>query len=82
VKPTLEAAPELDYAGHVQALRADSAELAEEVASFRGVEDVLQWMKRRDLTRTAVDLLAMDEFHYDFLIQLGPGGRWLAFGVT
>jgi hypothetical protein len=73
---------ELEYADHVEALRADSPELADEAAAFRGVEDVLQWMKRRGLTRAAVDLVGMDEFNYDFLIQLEPGGRWIAFGVT
>lgn len=73
---------ELEYADHVAALRARSPDLAAEVASFRGAEDVLQWMKRRGLTQTAVDLVGMDEFSYDFLIQLEPGGRWIAFGVT
>jgi hypothetical protein len=73
---------ELEYADHVAALRAESPDLAEEVASFRSVENVLQWMKRHALTQTAVDLIGMDEFHYDFLIQLEPAGRWIAFGVT
>jgi hypothetical protein len=37
-------------------------------------------MQRRGLKR--VDIVAQDEFHYDFLIELEPGGRWAAFGVT
>jgi hypothetical protein len=73
---------EQEYADHVQALHAESPELASEVASFRSVENVLQWMKRRDLTHTAVDLVGMDEFSYDFLIQLERGGRWISFGVS
>jgi hypothetical protein len=73
---------EREYADYVAALRATSPDLASEVASFRGVEDVLQWMKRRALTQTAVDLIGMDEFSYDFLIQLPSDGQWIAFGVT
>ncbi len=73
---------ELKYADHVETLRAESPDLATEVASFRGAEDVLQWMKRRGLTQSAVDLIGMDEFSYDFLIQLEPDGRWIAFGVS
>jgi hypothetical protein len=73
---------ELEYADHVEALSTGSPELAAEVASFRSIEHVLQWMQRRKLTQAAVDLVGMDEFSYDFLIQLEPNGRWIAFGVT
>jgi hypothetical protein len=73
---------ELEYRDHVESLRAGSPDLAAEVASFRSVEHVLQWMQRRGRTRAAVDLIGMDEFNYDFLIQLEPDGRWIAFGVT
>ena len=73
---------ELEYADHVEALRTESPDLGEEIASFRSVEHVLQWMIRRGLTQTAVDLIGMDEFSYDFLIQLEPEGRWIAFGVS
>jgi hypothetical protein len=54
---------EREYADHVEALRAGSPELAMEVASFRSIEHVLQWMQRRGLTRAAVDLVGMDELH-------------------
>lgn len=73
---------ERSYADHVELVRSSVPELAAEVASFRSMEQVLQWMQRRQLTRAAVDLIGMDEFSYDFLIQLEPGGRWIAFGVT
>jgi hypothetical protein len=73
---------ERQYADHVEALRATDPELAAEFASFRGARDVLQWMKQRGLTQTAVDLISMDEFSSDFLIQLVQDGRWIAFGVT
>ena len=73
---------EWEYAQHVDELRARSPDLAAGVASFRRIEHVLEWMKRRGLTRSAVDLVGMDEFSYDFLLQLEPEGRWIAFGVT
>jgi hypothetical protein len=73
---------ELEYADYVTALHREWPELAEEVASFRSLEKVLQWMQQRRLTRAAVDLIGMDEFSYDFLIPLEPAGRWIAFGVT
>ena len=70
------------YADHVTALREKLPELAADIASFHGLEAVLRWMQRRGLTQAAVDLIGMDEFSYDFLIQLEPHGRWIAFGVT
>lgn len=70
------------YANHVTALREALPELAAEVAPFHGLEAVLRWMQRRGLTQATVDLIGMDEFSYDFLIQLEPAGRWIAFGVT
>jgi hypothetical protein len=72
----------MKYAEHIAALRATDPTLAEEAAGFRGVSDVLAWMQRRGLARTAVDIVGQDEFEYDFLIQLEPAGRWLAFGLT
>ena len=73
---------EREYADYVTALQAAAPSLAVAVASFHGMEDVLQWMKRRGLTKAAVDLVGMDEFSYDFMIQLEPDGQWLVFSVT
>jgi hypothetical protein len=73
---------ELDYPDYVEALRTREPELVEEFGRFTGITSVLDWMKRRGLTGTAVDIVGQDEFHYDFLIQLEPAGRWLSFGVT
>jgi hypothetical protein len=75
-------AVELDYPDHVAGLRAADPDLADEVARFTGITAVLAWMQRRGLARAAVDIVGQDEFHYDFLIELEPAGRWLAFGVT
>ncbi len=73
---------DLEYAEYVTSLREGAPDLAAEIASFRSMEQVLQWMQRRGLTQALVDMIGMDEFSYDFLIQLEPGGRWIAFGVT
>jgi hypothetical protein len=72
----------LDYPDYVQALRARWPELAEELAGFEGVEDVLRWMQRRGLCPTPVDIVGQDEFSYDFLVRFEPPDGWLAFGVT
>jgi hypothetical protein len=72
----------LEYADYMERLRANEPELAREFAEFQGIENVLDWMKRQGRCRAAVDIVGQDEFEYDFLLQLGPGGRWLAFGVT
>jgi hypothetical protein len=71
-----------EYADYVERLRAACPDLAAEVGSFHGVEEVLQWLQRRSGGRVAVDIVGQDEFHYDFLIELEPGGRWVSFGVT
>jgi hypothetical protein len=80
-EPASTVAP-LDYAAHVARLRARAPELADAVAGFWGVEEVLQWMQRFQRGKATVDIVGQDEFSYDFLVQLEPGGRWLAFGVT
>jgi hypothetical protein len=73
---------ERDYLDHVTALGAHRPDPAAEVAGFHGIEQVLDWMKRRGLCHTAIDIVQQDEFEYDFLLELRPGGEWLAFGVT
>jgi hypothetical protein len=72
----------MDYPDYLCRLQATDPGLAEELSGFQGIENVLDWMKPRDLCRAAVDIIGQDEFEYDFLLQLEPGGRWLAFGVT
>jgi hypothetical protein len=79
---TTSAVVEKEYAEHVAALRGCEPELAAECGRFTGISSVLAWMQRSGLCRAAVDIVGQDEFHYDFLIQLQPGGRWIVFGVT
>jgi hypothetical protein len=72
----------MEYADHVAILRREDSALADELAAFIGVGQIVDWMKQRGLAQTRVDMVGQDEFHYDFLIELLPGGRWLALGVT
>jgi hypothetical protein len=65
----------------IVALRLTHLAAAEEFGRFQGVTDVLKWMERAELTWAAVDMIALDEFEYDFLIQL-PSTEWVAFGIT
>jgi hypothetical protein len=71
----------LDYPDYVEQLRADHPELAVTFAAFTGLESVLNWLNGRGPAAGAVDIVGMDEFHYDFLVRL-DGERWAAFGVT
>ena len=52
------------------------------MAGWHSLESVLEWMKAKSLPPGSVDLIGQDEFEYDFLVELEPAGRWLAFGVT
>ena len=70
------------YQDQMQSFRTRHSDLAEAVAGFNGVSDVLAWMQRRGLCSAAVDMIGMDEFEYDFLIELRNEGCWLAFGLT
>ncbi len=71
-----------DYPDYVAKIQSTDRELAGELAEFQSVTSVLDWMKPRNFCSAAIDMVGMDEFEYDFLIQLEPGGRWLVFGVT
>jgi hypothetical protein len=73
---------ELDYPDDVAELRAAEPALADEIADFVGIDRVLAWMQKCQLTSAAVDIIGQDEFNYDFLIQLERDGRWISFGVT
>lgn len=69
------------YADDIAGLRTLLPAIAEEVAGFTGVAQVVDWLVSR-LGKPTLDMVAMDEFEYDFLIELEPTGRWLVFGVT
>jgi hypothetical protein len=71
----------LDYPDYVEQLRAADPALAATFAAFTDLESVLTWLHRRGPAAGVVDIVGMDEFHYDLLIRL-EDDRWAAFGVT
>jgi hypothetical protein len=71
-----------EYADYVAQVRTAAPDLADEVADFSGIGQVLAWMVERARNRVPVDTVGQDEFEYDFLMELEPDGRWLVFGVT
>jgi hypothetical protein len=74
--------PPLEYADYVACLAADWPALADAFSGRDSIEHVLAWMDRRGFPPGSVDIVAQDEFSYDFLIRLEPEGRWLVFGVN
>ena len=77
---TVKAVPK-EYKGYIDVLRLECPTLAEQLADFHGIGDVLDWMKEHGMTANAIDMIAQDEFEYDFVIQV-PQAGWLVFGVT
>jgi hypothetical protein len=69
-----------EYADYVETIRVKHPTLARELASFHGISHVLDWMNQRSLA--VIDMVGQDEFEYDFMVQMEPGGSWLVFGVT
>ena len=70
------------YANDVERIRRTDPDLAEKITAFTGVIQVVEWFTSRSTRKPAIDLVNMDEFEYDFVIELEPAGRWIAFGVT
>jgi hypothetical protein len=70
------------YADDIARISETSPDLAVELTGFTGVAQVVDWMCQRGDGKNAIDMIAMDEFEYDFLVQTEPNGLWLAFGVT
>jgi len=66
----------------VARMRETEPELAANIADFTGIAQVIDWMSLRGNGKPAVELIAMDEFEYDFIVEAEPNGPWLAFGVT
>ncbi len=73
--------PDKEYAEYVAELRPAAPVIAESIAGFTGIGQVLNWMQQTGLDLRSIDTVSQDEFSYDFLLPLDDG-RWLAFGVT
>lgn len=70
------------YADDIVRLREITPDLAAEIANFTGVGQVVDWLSTRADGKPQLDMIGMDEFEYDFLVEMEPNGHWLAFGVT
>ena len=69
------------YPHDIARMRASYPLLADEIAGFVGIGQVMDWFAARGVP-PAIDLIGMDEFEYDFVVEAKPEGVWLAFGVT
>ena len=71
-----------EYQACVHSLAPEHADLARDLSSFRGLEDLLNWMQNQDFPPGSVDMIGQDEFLYDFLLEQKSRARWLVFGFT
>jgi hypothetical protein len=71
----------MEYTDHIRCLATLDPALAEELAGFTSLEQVLPWMMRRGLPSDGLDVLAQDEYSHDLLVPLGDG-RYVTFGMT
>ena len=71
----------MEYLDNFRELERDHADLATAIGESDRLENVLLWLQRQNLPPDSVDLVAQDEFSYDFLIRLAEE-RWLVFGVN
>lgn len=71
-----------DYTEGIVALRSSQADLAEDLAGFHTLENVLHWMKEKELPLASLDVIFQDEYSHDVLIPLGDERGWLVFGIT
>ena len=72
----------MDYCKDIGALGLQRPGLAAELAPFRTIESVMEWMKKRRISLANVDIIFQDEYSHDFLIPIEPDAQYLAFGVT
>lgn len=71
----------MEYSEQLATLRNHHPDLAAGLGAADSLESVLAWLERQHLPAGSVDLVAQDEFSYDFLIRLAEK-RWLVFGVN
>ena len=72
----------MEYSDYIRALGEQERDLARELASFHTLENVLAWMRTRDLPLDELDVVFQDEYSHDVLIPLRADGRYLVFGIT
>src|SRR4051812_39268454 len=52
----------MEYAGHLAVLATSDAMLAQVLAAYRNLEQLLGWFRRREIPSNGLDLIAQDEF--------------------
>jgi hypothetical protein len=72
----------MEYAEYVCQLAAENPDLASEVAGFNTLENVLNWMRRKELPFSALDVVFQDEYSHDVILPLPGESRCLVFGIT
>jgi hypothetical protein len=70
----------MTYADELAEVRDNHSELAADIAGFRTLEHILDWMKREGHSFATLDMVTQDEFCHDLLMPIGPD--WLVFGMT
>jgi uncharacterized radical SAM superfamily protein len=68
------------YADDLRSLRAVTPAVADQIAGFRTLEHILDWMKREGHSLAALDMVTQDEYCHDLLMPIGE--NWLVFGMT
>jgi hypothetical protein len=69
-----------EYADDLTDLRTAHPVLADQVAGFRTLEHVLDWLRRDGHSLASLDMVTQDEYCHDLLIP--TGSDWLVFGMT
>lgn len=72
----------MEYTDYVRLLQNEHADLAAEIASFRGLGTVMEWMKGRSIRLADAEIIHQDEYSLDFVVPLDAVGNHLAFGIT
>lgn len=68
------------FANDARKLRPIQPALADEIAGFRTLEHILDWMKQKGHAFANLDMVTQDEFCHDLLMPIGSD--WLVFGMT
>jgi hypothetical protein len=70
----------MEYTDFVDLL--SDKDLASEIRGFRTLENVLNWLKLRNIDLGVIDMVTQDEYTHDLLIPLESNGRFVVFGMT
>lgn len=72
----------MEYKEQISELARSHPCLAEELATFVNLAQVLGWIKRKRFDFASLDLVTQDEFCHDLFLPLPDQSAWLVFGVT